>query len=101
MLHFLRRVGLARLLRPGLTLVIPPLWYEIALLHYRGAFQSRFMWVPVLSLPAVVSIGLVSSLQREDRRSRESKYEAYGKNTRLLFCWSTKLCRNTKSALNW
>jgi hypothetical protein len=66
----LRRVGLARLLRFGLTLAIPPLWYEIAVLHYRGAFQNQFMWVPVLSLPAVLVSGVASSLNRDERRSR-------------------------------
>ena len=71
MLRFLRRVGLARLLRLGLTLAIPPLWYEIAVLHYRGAFQNRFMWIPVLSLPAVMASGVASALKREERRARD------------------------------
>jgi hypothetical protein len=71
MLRFLRRVGLARLLRVGLTLAIPPLWYEIAILHYRGAFQNRFMWVPVLGLPAIMVGGVASGLQREERGSRD------------------------------
>ena len=71
MLPFLRRVGLARLLRIGLTLTIPPLWYEIAVLHYRGAFQSRFMWGPILSLPVVVGSGLASALKKDERRSRD------------------------------
>ncbi len=71
MLGFLRRVGLARLLRFGLVLSIPPLWYEIAVLHYRGAFQNRFMWVPVLSLPAVMAGGVASGLKKDERRSRE------------------------------
>jgi hypothetical protein len=67
----LGRVGLARLLRLGLTLAIPALWYEISVLHYRGAFQSKFMWVPVLSLPAAIAGGVVSSLKRDERRSRD------------------------------
>lgn len=71
MLRFLGGVGLARLLRLGLTLAIPPLWYEIAVLHYRGAFQNRFMWVPVLSLPAVMVSGVVSAMTKEERRSRD------------------------------
>jgi hypothetical protein len=66
----LGRVGLARLLRLGLTLAIPPLWYEITVLHYRGAFHSKFMWVPVLSLPAVMASGVASSLKKDERRSR-------------------------------
>src|SRR5215211_2242360 len=70
MLHLLRRLGLARLLRIGLTLGIVPLWYELTLLHFRGAFQSRFMWVPVLSLPAVMAGGVASGLKKHERHSR-------------------------------
>jgi hypothetical protein len=66
----LRRVGLARLMRMGLTLGIAPLWYELTLLHFRGAFQSRFMWVPVLSLPAVIAGGVASGLKKDERHSR-------------------------------
>jgi hypothetical protein len=71
MRDFLRRVGLARLLRIGLVLAIPPLWYEIAVLHYRGSFQNRFMWVPVLSLPTVMIGGVVSGVTKEEHRSRD------------------------------
>ena len=71
MLSLLRSVGLARLLRLGLTFAIPPLWYEIAVLHYRGSFQNRFMWVPVLSLPAVLAGGVASGLQKDERSSRD------------------------------
>jgi hypothetical protein len=71
MLAFIRRIGLARLLRLGLTLGIAPLWYELTLLHYRGAFQSRLMWVPILSLPAVMASGVASSLKKDERRSRD------------------------------
>src|SRR5688572_5555669 len=67
----LRRIGLARLLRLGVTFAIPPLWYEIAVLHYRGAFQSKCMWVPVLSLPVVLAGGVASGLQKEERGSRD------------------------------
>jgi hypothetical protein len=70
MLRLLRQVGLARLLRIGLTLGIAPLWYELTLLHFRGAFQSRFMWVPVLSLPAVMAGGVASGLKKDERHSR-------------------------------
>jgi hypothetical protein len=62
--HFLCRVGRSRLLRLGLTLTIPPLWYEIMLLHYRGSFQSRFMWGPILSLPAITVGGVSSNLSK-------------------------------------
>src|SRR5919106_6121933 len=66
----LRQVGLGRLLRFGLTLGILPLWYELTLLHFRGAFQSRFMWVPVLSLPAVMAVGVASGLKKDERHAR-------------------------------
>jgi hypothetical protein len=65
------RVGLARLLRLGLTLAILPLWYEISVLHFRGSFQSKFMWVPVLSLPAAMAGGVASGLKKDERRSRD------------------------------
>lgn len=71
MRSLLRRVGLARLLRFGLTLGILPLWYELTLLHFRGAFQSRFMWSPVLGLPVVMASGVASSLNKDERRSRD------------------------------
>src|SRR5215207_4705349 len=38
----LDQLGLLRLLRLMVAGSIPPLWYEIALLHYRGRFQSGF-----------------------------------------------------------
>jgi hypothetical protein len=66
----LRRLGLPRLLRIGVTAAIPALWYEIAILHFRGSYQSRFMWPPVLTLPAVFVGGAISSALRDDRRSR-------------------------------
>jgi hypothetical protein len=66
----LRRLGLARLLRIGVTAGIPALWYEIAVLHFRGSYQSQFMWAPVLSLPAIFVGGAVSSVLPDDGRSR-------------------------------
>lgn len=66
----LRQLGLARLLRIGVTGAIPALWYEIAVLHFRGSFHSRMMWPPTLALPAVFFGGAVASLIRDDRRSR-------------------------------
>jgi hypothetical protein len=66
----LRRLGLARLLRIGVTAAIPALWYEIGLLHFRGSFQSRVMWPPVAVLPAVFVGGALASFVRDDRRSR-------------------------------
>jgi hypothetical protein len=66
----LHQLSLARLLRLGLTLAILPLLYEIVVLHYRGAFHSRFMWAPVLSLPVVMAGGVASGLEQDERRSR-------------------------------
>src|SRR5687767_8138227 len=65
-----RRVGLARLLRLLTAVSIPPLWAEIALLHYRGSFQSRFMWIPVLGLPVILAGHIASLLELNERRSR-------------------------------
>jgi len=64
-------VSLARLLRVGLALAVVPLLYEIVVLHYRGAFHSRFMWAPVVSLPVVMAGGVAAGLQKDERRSRE------------------------------
>ncbi|MGE0538906.1 MAG: hypothetical protein AB7R89_01840 [Dehalococcoidia bacterium] len=66
----LHRIGLARLLRLYMAMVIPPLWYEIAVLHFRGSFQSRFMWIPVVSLPPVLAGGLTSGLLGDGERAR-------------------------------
>ena len=63
---------MARLLRLGLALAIPPFWYEIAVLHYRGSFQNKFMWGPVLSLPAVLGSSVISALKEDERRSRDT-----------------------------
>lgn len=68
--RILRRIGLARLIRLGVAGSIPPLWLEIALLHYRGSFQSKYMWVPVATLPVVFAGGAAGSLLRDERRSR-------------------------------
>lgn len=69
-MDLLRRVGLARLLRLFIAMVIPPLWFEIAVLHYRGSFQSRLMWLPVLGLPATFVGGLASGLAGDGERAR-------------------------------
>jgi hypothetical protein len=64
-------MGLARLIRLGLILTIPPFWYEISVLHFRGSFQNRFMFGPVLGLPTVLSSTVASALKKDERRSRE------------------------------
>lgn len=66
----LRHIGLPRLLRLGVTAAIPVTWLEIAVLHFRGSFQSPPMWTPVVTLPIVFAGGAVSVLVADDRRSR-------------------------------
>ncbi len=55
------RFGLPRLLRLLVAGSIPPLWYEIAVLHYRGSFQSRYMWLPVAYLPLEMAAGFLAA----------------------------------------
>lgn len=57
----LDRIGLPRLLRLVVAGSMPPLWYEIAVLHYRGSYQSRFMWLPVTYIPVVMAGGFLSA----------------------------------------
>jgi hypothetical protein len=56
----LDELGLPRLLRLLVAGSIPPLWYEIALLHYRGSFQSSYMWLPLAYLPLEMVGGLLA-----------------------------------------
>ncbi|MDP9352507.1 MAG: hypothetical protein M3P51_13350, partial [Chloroflexota bacterium] len=37
-------------------------WYEIAVLHYRGSFHSRYMWAPLAYLPLQMVAGLVAGV---------------------------------------
>ena len=60
--ELLERLGLPRLLRLTVAGAIPPLWYEIAVLHFRGSFHSRFMWGPLVYLPLHMAGGLVAGL---------------------------------------
>jgi hypothetical protein len=66
----LDRIGLARLLRVGTVGSIPAIWLEIALLHFRGSFQSRSMWIPVLTLPVVFAVGATAAALPDENRSR-------------------------------
>jgi hypothetical protein len=66
----LRRLTLPYLLRLLVTLSIPPLWLEIALLHFRGSFHSRAMWIPLMTLPAVLVGGITSALMGNEQRAR-------------------------------
>ncbi|MEJ7803933.1 MAG: hypothetical protein WKH68_11280, partial [Candidatus Limnocylindria bacterium] len=64
------RLGLARLIRLGVLSAIPPAWFEIAVLHLRGSFQSRPMWTPLVALPIVALGGAITGLDRDEARSR-------------------------------
>jgi hypothetical protein len=64
-------VGLARLVRLGVVVSVPAIWYEIAVLHFRGSFQSRPMWAPVLGLPAILVAGTRAIATSDERRSRD------------------------------
>ena len=66
----LRRVGLARIVRLLVTGTIPPLWLEIAVLHFRGSFQSRYMWIPLAGLPPVLAGGAASLVLRGEGAAR-------------------------------
>ncbi len=57
----LDHLGLPRLLRVLVAGAIPPLWYEIAVLHFRGSFQSRYMWLPVAYLPLEMTAGFLAA----------------------------------------
>jgi hypothetical protein len=68
--RLLRRLGLARLVRLGVAAALPPLWLEIAVLHFRGSFHSRFMWAPVLGLPLVFAGDVLCALLGDEPRER-------------------------------
>jgi hypothetical protein len=48
----LRVLSLPRLLRLFVAVNVPPLWGEIAYLHWRGSFQDPAQWLPVATIPA-------------------------------------------------
>ncbi|MEJ7752890.1 MAG: hypothetical protein WKF46_08085 [Candidatus Limnocylindrales bacterium] len=70
MTRLLDRLGLARLIRLGVLGAIPPAWFEIAVLHLRGSFQSRPMWTPLVALPIVALGGAITGFDRDEARSR-------------------------------
>jgi hypothetical protein len=67
MIRAIQQFGLARLLRLGVAGGVPPLWSEIAVLHFRGSFQNKYMWVPVAYLPAEMAAGLLASAVDQPR----------------------------------
>jgi hypothetical protein len=84
---FLNRLGLHRLLRLLVAGSIPPLWYEIAVLHYRGSFHSRFMWGPLVYLPLEMVGGLAAGLA--DNRVTQRLFYALSWGTVALGTFGT------------
>ncbi len=83
----LERLGLPRLLRVVVVGSMPPLWYEIAVLHYRGSFQSRFMWLPVMYLPLEMAAGILASVA--DTRTTRQLFRVFSWGTLVLGSFGT------------
>lgn len=63
----LKFLPLARLLPLYVAVNIPPLWMEIAYLHWRASFQDRLQWLPLAALPAVAAASAASALSDGQR----------------------------------
>jgi hypothetical protein len=85
----LDELGLPRLLRLMVAGSIPPLWYEIALLHYRGSFQSRWMWLPLAYLPLEMVGGILAGAS--DTRTTRRLFRALSWGTVALGMLGTLL----------
>jgi hypothetical protein len=83
----LDQLGLPRLLRLLVAGSIPPLWYEIALLHYRGSFQSRWMWLPLADLPLELAGGALAGAS--DTRTNRTLFRALSWGTVVLGAFGT------------
>jgi hypothetical protein len=59
----LLKIPLSRLLPSFVAVNIPPLWTEIAYLHWRGAFQNLFQWIPVITLPIVWTVSAGAAIK--------------------------------------
>src|ERR687886_666310 len=80
-------LGLPRLLRLTVASSIPPLWYEIAVLHFRGSFHSPFMWGPLVSLPLHMAGGIAATIT--DNRATRRAYRALSWGTFALGLFGT------------
>lgn len=74
-------LSLPRLLRLFVAVNAPPLWGEIAYLHWRGSFQDPFQWLPVVSIPAVGAASTVAAVT-----DGEAARRAY-----LMLAWWTMI----------
>lgn len=83
----LEQLGLPRLLRLVVAGSMPPLWYEIAVLHYRGSFQSRFMWLPVTYLPLEMAAGILASAR--DTHTTRQLFRVLSRGTLVLGAFGT------------
>jgi hypothetical protein len=83
----LDHLGLPRLLRLLVAGSIPPLWYEIAVLHFRGSFQSRYMWLPVAYLPLEMAAGFLAGAV--DTRTTRTLFRALSWGTAALGAFGT------------
>ncbi len=87
MTEIVERVGLPRLLRLLVAGSMPPLWYEIAILHYRGSFQSKYMWLPVVYLPLEMAGGFLATVI--DTRTTRRLFRALSWGTAALGSFGT------------
>jgi hypothetical protein len=58
----LRVLSLGRLLRLFVAVNTPPLWVEISYLHWRGSFQNRWQWLPVLMIPLACATNAAAAI---------------------------------------
>jgi hypothetical protein len=66
----LNMLSLKRLMRLFVAANVPPLWGEIAYLHWRGSFQDPFQWLPVVSIPMVGAAGGAAAVSEGKQISR-------------------------------
>lgn len=85
--NLLDQAGLPRLLRLLVAGSMPPLWYEIAILHYRGSYQSKFMWLPVAYLPLEMGAGFLAGAV--DTRTTRRLFRSFSWGTVALGSFGT------------
>ncbi len=83
----LERIGLQRLLRLGVAGAIPPLWGEVAVLHYRGSYHSKAMWLPIVYLPLEMAAGILAG--SVDTRLTRRIFRAFSFGTAALGAFGT------------
>ena len=68
LLDNIREGRLQRTLALATALSAPPLGFEIYFEHYKGSFGDKWMWTPVVLLPALTAAGLAGA--RSERAAR-------------------------------